>query len=459
MVSLILLAVTSLLLALFVTPPVRNLAERLGWMDQPDNRRHLHGKAVPRVGGISVAISFSGAVVLLTLLPRSLFVGESLHPLLLLIGPAMAIVFVTGLLDDIYTLGPRKKLAGQGLAAVLAWWAGLRIETLGSVALDEWQSFFLTVFWLIGCSNAFNLIDGLDGLATGTGAIAAASMVAAAFLQGNLVLALGAAPLMGALIGFLRYNFSPASIFLGDCGSLSVGFLLGSFAVLWSQQADGLLTLVAPLMALVLPLADAGIAVVRRLVRGESIFSGDRNHIHHRLLCLGLAPRKTVLVLYGTAACAAVLAVVQSAGDGRQRGLAICSFSLAAWTGIRGLRYAEFTVLRRLVFGWRAAFRILWPIFSLDLPDSPEGKLIPQGSSRSDAWAAPELNGANPPQESLHLQHKLPLLHPGPAAFDAGMQAKVPGYGLGGVERTLKFLHPVGLIEAQSAARPERPVS
>src|SRR5437764_1589081 len=136
-----------------------------------------------------------------------------------------------------------------------------------------------------------NLIDGLDGLASGIGLFASATALLAALLQNNIALAYATVPLVGCLLGFLRFNFNPATIFLGDCGSLFIGFLLGCYGVLWSQKSATILGMTAPLMALSIPLLDTTIAIIRRFVRQQPIFSGDRDHIHHRLLDRGLTPR------------------------------------------------------------------------------------------------------------------------------------------------------------------------
>ena len=154
----------------------------------------------------------------------------------------------------------------------------------------------LTILWLVGCSNAFNLIDGLDGLATGVGLFATATAFLSALLTGNIALAIVTAPLLGALLGFLPYNFSPASIFMGDCGSLTVGFLLGCFGVIWSQKSATLLGMTAPLIALAIPLLDTALAIARRFLRRQPVFGADRGHIHHRLLARGFTPRRVAYI-------------------------------------------------------------------------------------------------------------------------------------------------------------------
>src|ERR1035441_2910506 len=161
-------------------------------------------------------------------------------------------------------------------------------------------------------TNAFNLIDGLDGLAVGVGIFATATAFLSALLSGNIALALLTAPLLGALLGFLPYNFNPASIFMGDCGSLTVGFLLGCFGVIWSAKAATVLGMTAPLIALAIPLLDTALAISRRFLRHQPIFGADRRHIHHRLLARGFTPRRVAYMIYASAGVTAALALLLS---------------------------------------------------------------------------------------------------------------------------------------------------
>jgi UDP-GlcNAc:undecaprenyl-phosphate GlcNAc-1-phosphate transferase len=202
--------------------------------------------------------------------------------------------------------------------------------------------------WLVACSNAFNLIDGVDGLAAGVGLFANLTIFLAALLQHNTALAMATLPLAGALMGFLRYNFNPASIFLGDCGSLSIGFLLGCCGVIWSQKSATLLAMTAPLMLLSVPLVDTALAICRRFLRHQPIFGADRNHIHHRLLDRGFSPRKVTLLIYGLCGVAASFSLLQSLLHKRFGGVIIVAFCVATWAGVRYLGYGEFATARRL---------------------------------------------------------------------------------------------------------------
>ncbi|HWR51699.1 MAG TPA: MraY family glycosyltransferase [Bryobacteraceae bacterium] len=350
MYSLLFLTLVSFALALVLTPLVRNAALRLGFVDRPDQGRKLHKTAVPRVGGVPIVFAFAAAfaVLMLTNAGGSKLVISKL-PFVIHLLPAVAIIFITGLLDDLWGLKPWQKLIGQLLAASLACWSGVLIHGLaGHTFASGWWMYPLTVFWLIGCANAFNLIDGIDGLAAGVGLFATLTTFCAAALKGDYTLMLATAPLIGALLAFLRYNFNPASIFLGDCGSLTIGFVLGCYGVIWSQKSATLLGMTAPLLALSIPLLDTALAIARRLLRGQKIFGGDRGHIHHRLLDRGLSPRRVALLLYGVCGLAAALSVMQSVAKGQFAGIVLVIFCVAAWVGIQFLGYSEFRVAGRL---------------------------------------------------------------------------------------------------------------
>ncbi len=356
MLSLLFLSAVAFLLCLALTPVFRLGCLRLGLVDQPDRVRKLHTRAVPRVGGIPLAIAYVGAFGLLLATPLSggAIVGEHLSAALRLL-PAACVVFATGLCDDLWNVRPWQKLGGQIAAALLAWAGGVQVSSVAGWALPDWLSLPLTLIWLAGCANAFNLIDGIDGLAAGIGFFATLTMLAAALLHGSLSLALATAPLAGALLAFLRYNFNPASIFLGDSGSLLIGFLLGCYGALWSQKSATALGMTAPLMVLAIPILDVLLAICRRFLRGLPIFGADRGHIHHRLLDRGLSPRRAALVLYALCGMGAALSLLASLADNRFSGLILVIFCLGAWWGVRKLGYVEFAAAHRVLWGgaWR----------------------------------------------------------------------------------------------------------
>lgn len=350
MYSALFLAVVSFLLALGFTPLVRNRCRRMGWLDKPDSGRKAHPNPVPRTGGVAVIGAYTGSFALLF---AAMFNAGSLirsaapewWPLL----PAAGLVAGIGLLDDLKGVRAWHKLVAQIGASSIAFVSGVQISTIGGFEFPYWASALLTVIWLVGCSNAFNLIDGVDGLAAGAALFATSTIVVGSLLEENVPLMLATVPLAGALLGFLRYNFNPASIFLGDSGSLTVGYLLGCFALLWGQTSATVLGMTAPLMALAIPLLDTAIAVGRRYIRGQALFSADASHIHHMLLARGLSPRKVALLLYLACGIAATLSLLASVSDGQYKGVIIVLFCAAAWMGVQHLGYLEFGVVGRVI--------------------------------------------------------------------------------------------------------------
>ena len=344
MLSLMILGLVAAVCAMVLTPVVCAICHRAGLVDRPDQRK-LHRTAVPRLGGLVLAASYLASFGALALLPAS--TGAELvrqhRQMVLALAPAAVVVFAVGLLDDLFGLSPRFKLVFEALAASLAVMAGLSIG-------DSWWSAPLTVLWLVGTANAFNLIDGVDGLATGVGLFATLTILVAALVHGNYGLALATAPLAGCLAGFLRYNFEPASIFLGDSGSLTVGFLLGSFAVVWGYKSTTAVGMTAPLILLFLPFLDVTLSIARRFLNMKPIFGADRGHIHHRLLALGLRPRHVALLAYAACGLAAAVSMVQSNAPPVYGAFVVAAFALLVWVAIAKLGYTEF----------RATYRALW---------------------------------------------------------------------------------------------------
>lgn len=345
--SLLFLGAVAFLVTLLLTPLLRDLFLRHNLVDRPDTGRKRHDQPVPRVGGVPVALGYVTANALLLLVgsPGAGLIREA-RPFALRLAPAAFIIFGVGLLDDLIGLRPWQKFAGQGVAAVAAYFGGISVTSFAGHEMAPWLSLPLTMFWLILCANAVNLIDGVDGLATGVGLFSTATMFLSGLLRNDSSLAIATAPLLGCLLGFLRYNFNPATIFLGDSGSLLVGFLLGCFGVVWSSKAATILGMTAPLMTLAIPLMDTGLAVVRRFLRGRPIFEGDRGHIHHRLLDRGMSPRAVALVLYGVCAAGALFSLVMASQ--RMEALVLVLFCGIAWIGVQHLGYIEFGVAGRM---------------------------------------------------------------------------------------------------------------
>ena len=335
------------LIALVLTPIVRDISRSYNFVDRPGFRK-IHVYPIPRVGGIPIAIAY--ALALLTYTSGQPWIAAN-SPAWKII-PGAAAIFATGLLDDFFNLRPLVKLAGQVVASVLVFWCGLRIEAVAQFALPLWASFLLTVFWLLLCANALNLIDGLDGLCAGMGFLATLTLFGVAILRGDTSLAFATFPLAGALLGFLCYNFHPATVFLGDSGALLIGFLLGCYGMISTQKTATLLSVAVPIFALSIPLLDVSLSVLRRFLRNRPIFSADKGHIHHRLLDRGLSPRRAVLVLYLFTTLAAAFALLLSRPDlGRFQGFIILAFCAIAFLGVRQLRYSEFDLAGRWLLG------------------------------------------------------------------------------------------------------------
>lgn len=353
MYSLIALAILSFVLSLLLTPLVRNLCRRFGLVDHPGNRK-VHEYPIPRAGGIAIALSYAGAYAVLFLvgLRGGHFVWSARTDIGRLL-PAATAIFVIGLVDDLRGLKPSRKIVGELVASVLAYVSGVQFTAIGGHALPHWASLPITVAWLILCTNAVNLIDGIDGLAAGVGFFATITMVLAALMQGNIVLAIAVVPLAGALLGFLRYNFNPATIFLGDSGSLFIGFLLGCYGLLWNEKSATMLGMTAPLMALAIPLLDTLLAVLRRFLHNKPIFAADRGHIHHRLLDRGMTPRKAALLLYGCCAIGAICSLGMM--NTNLSGVVLIIFCGVTWIGIQHLGYIEFGTAGRMFI--EGAFR------------------------------------------------------------------------------------------------------
>lgn len=378
------LGALSVLMTLVLTPFVRDSIGKFGFLDHPDGVRKKHTTAVPRVGGIAIAVAYVGTFAIAFLLPFSYsFVMRRALPTILQLAMVASVVFLTGVLDDLVGLSAWQKLLGIGGAASLAYVAGIRVDVhlLNFLPAWPWLGFVITVVWLIGCTNAFNLIDGMDGLASGVGLVATLAMLIAALTQGNMPLALATMPLAGCLLGFLRYNFNPASVFLGDSGSLLIGFLLGCYGALWSEKSVTLIALTVPLLALSIPLMDVFLSITRRFLRNKPIFAPDRGHIHHRLLDRGLSPKKAVLTIYGFCSVVAILSLLMSAMHSRFSGLIVIAFCATAWFGIRHLEYGEFATAGRLFLQGRFRKIIDSETRLLDFE-----KALGQATSVEDCW-------------------------------------------------------------------------
>lgn len=301
MSTLLFVFIIALALSLLLTPFVRKLALKNNLLREP-NARDLHTTAKPRVGGIAIYVAF--VLPLVCALPLKTDISILLQDYrILIILCGATIMFAIGLIDDIRSLSPKIKLIGQLLVALFTWFGGVQINAVsaslsGGIELHL-LSLPVTIFWIVLVTNAINLIDGLDGLAAGVTLLASLLMVLVCLSQGAFLLTLGFTALAGSLLGFLRYNFNPASIFMGDSGSYFLGYTVATLSIFGSVKGQMTLAMLIPFLALGVPIFDALLSPMRRFARGKKIFSPDRKHLHHRLIQWGCTQRQAVLILYG----------------------------------------------------------------------------------------------------------------------------------------------------------------
>jgi UDP-GlcNAc:undecaprenyl-phosphate GlcNAc-1-phosphate transferase len=276
----------SLGLGLYLTPIVRNAAVHFGILDMPDGELKRQPKPVPYLGGIAVYLAF--------LISLCIVFELRVQLLGLLLGSTM--MAMLGLFDDLHVIAPRLKLAGQLLAAWVLIRSGISIQI---ASLPDWLPVPLTIAWLVGITNAVNILDVSDGLASGVSAIAALGLFVVAVLNGDLLIATTTLALVGSLTGFLRYNQPPARIYLGDTGSLFVGFMLAALAMIGAYARRNELAVLAPIAILIVPVLDTTLVTLARLARGESPFRGSPDHLAIRLKQRGWSARRVAWFAYG----------------------------------------------------------------------------------------------------------------------------------------------------------------
>ncbi len=358
-------AAVSVCFSLLLTPPVIKLAYKLGAVDKPDERK-IHKHPTPRLGGLATFGSF-----VITLMIIHFFVpGSGLGSFFtkfswLGLSFSLVTILILGACDDLWTLKPGQKFLVQFLAGTLVDVAGFKISSVtnpftGGVLSLGLFSLPITVIWVVGITNAFNLIDGLDGLAAGISAIAGLTIGAIAFLHGDQTTAEVAAILVGAVLGFLRYNFNPAKVFWGDSGSLFVGFMLAVLSINSSTKGTTAFSMIVPILALGVPVMDTSLAMLRRILRSflpgqslpattlkklHSMFLPDRRHIHHQLLAHGLTQRDAVFVLYVVSCAFGICAFLVTAGS-LNASLILGAVGVLAFVAVRKLGYREMALLR-----------------------------------------------------------------------------------------------------------------
>lgn len=289
----LLLIIFSMIVSLILTPIVIKVSHKLGVVDQP-NFRKVHKKPTSVLGGTVILLSFL----------LGIWLG---HPIETEVKPLVigaVLIYLVGLIDDIYDLTPILKLLGQVIAALVVVYYGVTIDFI-SLPIGPTIHFGIlgvpiTVIWIVAITNAINLIDGLDGLASGVATIALMTIGFIAILQANIFIIMICSVLIGALLGFLCFNFHPAKIFLGDSGALLVGFIVGFLSLLGFKNIT-FVSLFFPIVILAVPFIDTLFAMIRRVKKGQRIMQADKSHLHHKLLELGYSHRQTVILIYSIA--------------------------------------------------------------------------------------------------------------------------------------------------------------
>lgn len=352
--------------ALLITPWVIRFALRIGAVDKPGERK-IHTHAIPRIGGTGVFLSICFSFIVMMLLFPGLFeqiFAYRMQAAAIVVG--FLAIFTLGFWDDLKPLSPATKFGFQFLIASCIYFAGFKISNitnpLGTGMLDvEMIDFPLTLLWIVGITNAFNLIDGLDGLSSGVAAIACISIFMVAAIEGEIFLAVAALTIAGALAGFLRYNFRPARIFLGDSGSLFIGFSLAILSIESTTKISTGMALLFPMLVLGLPITDTLVSMLRRFLSNylpekpgisssvmhkiHGMFTPDRSHIHHRLISLGLTHRSSVIVLYLVSAFFAFFAFAITQIENIEKTYLIAlTVGFLLFLGVKKLRYREIAI-------------------------------------------------------------------------------------------------------------------
>lgn len=286
-----------------ITPLIKRLAIQIGAVDKPDARKVHHGM-MPRLGGLAIFIGYILSV---------LYTVQDIKAILGLIIGSIVLVGV-GIWDDVKQIGPKTKLCGQILAAAIIVLFGNQVEFItnpwGHLLYLGYLGIPLTIFWIVGFTNIVNLIDGLDGLAAGISFISCIAIFTVLWQMGQVDLACIALALAGAAGGFLKYNFNPAKIFMGDTGSMLLGYTMATISVMGAVKTAATISLVVPIIVLGLPILDTTFAIIRRKINGRPVFKPDKGHVHHRLLALGLSQKQAVLLMYAVTAALGYVAIL-----------------------------------------------------------------------------------------------------------------------------------------------------
>ena len=312
------------IVAFMATPYSIKLANKIGAIDVPKDDRRMRKKAMPKLGGVAViagfAISFIYLISVMSIEGSFNFFDENQYfKKLLGIGIGTIIITITGIIDDVKTLKPLQKLFGQVLAAVVTVALGVQIQNINipyfyDLGLSHEISVFATIIWIVGITNAINLIDGLDGLSSGIALISCVSLLIIFALNSSPIIAvLMITSMIGALVGFLPFNFSPAKTFIGDTGSNFLGYILSVVSILGVAKTYTAVVIALPMLVLGFPILDVTCAIIRRLIKGKSIkaiFKADKGHLHHKLVARGFSQKQSVLILYAVSAAFGIFAII-----------------------------------------------------------------------------------------------------------------------------------------------------
>lgn len=337
--------IISFVFVCIVTPPLIKFGKRYGFVDQV-NQRKIHRGAIPRIGGIAISIGTMLPILHLFIVfkLRNVVDIQTTNNMVLYVGGGLAISFL-GLIDDIKGVNAKIKLLFQTVIAVVATRHGALIQSLplpweGRLELGVF-GYVITVLWIVCIINAFNLIDGMDGLSSGITLFASLTLAILAMVNGYLAVALVALALAGAVTGFLIFNFNPAKIFMGDSGSMFIGYILAVLSLRSQSKTHAIVSILVPIIAMGLPILDTTLAFLRRLLRHQSIFMADKQHIHHILLSLGFNQRKTVLILYSISIMFTILAMIMIFNSDINTFLVLLVFVIIVFVIITKLGYVE----------------------------------------------------------------------------------------------------------------------
>lgn len=418
----------SLVVAAIGTPLIRGIAVRRGLLDQARSSRKIHDRPIPRLGGVAIVIAFYAPFVALLVVESgvgSMFYDSPRSATGIFAG-GLAIALL-GVYDDLKGTGAARKFAVQFAVAGMLYWLGFRVEQIANpfgpdIELGLFALPF-TLLWIVGVINAMNLIDGLDGLAGVVALFAVLTTFIVAVNQPNALMMLFTAALAGAILGFLFYNFNPATIFMGDTGSMFLGFILAAASIKSGQKSSTAVAILTPIVALGLPILDTLLAMARRAVRGRPLFSADKEHIHHRLMSLGMSHRQAAFALYAVCLALNVVALVLVFSNSIAAAALLTGLTVVGFFAMRRLGYIQFspthflsdqrrrnrelrTIVRDASEQLREAAtdREVWDVIKRLTPDvgSTAVNLSRRTAPDSEEWTTLRFEVADAPQEHEH---------------------------------------------------------